>query len=900
MRAICWCVVPLISGVAGAADITSTYTAATGSWNDPGKWSSNPQFPHNADGLTYDAVLANAGAVTLNQDVILNKYTFSSGTTTGTFNLTCLELLTWNGGTFSGSGTTNANGGLAIGGGTKLLSARTIANPTAATWTAGLIDGAGVINNLSGATFDISHDASMRLATFHNNGTLTKSAGTLTTVFENCTFNNNSSLTWSAGNLQFKFGGTFNNAGVFDLKNDATFSQQITPHTTNFNNTGVFKKTGGLATATVSANVLLNNQAGGSVQVNSGTLALNAGGTHAGSFTVASGSTLSFGGGNHTFQAASSISGAGNVVFTGTGATVMNGGYNVTGTTALSGNNVTFGGAVTSVGSSLSITAGVATLNSSFAVDTLNVSGGTMGGSGIVTVASPFNWTGGTMTGTGSTVASGGLTISGTGARLLSRTLTNGGASGLWSGGAVDGLGTLQNNAGATLAINHDASLRLTTLANFGTVNKTAGTSNAIFENPVVNNNAGGVINWSSGNLQFKFGGTINNAGLFDLKNDSVWTQQVSPYVSTINNSGTFAKSAGGGTASLAPLITFNNTGVVEVRAGTLQIDKPLQHSGTTLAGGAWRCYSGGILSFPNGSSITTIGPTASVLLSGAGSTFGKINGVTDVQGGFAVESGRNFTTPTTLALSGALGAGTNSTLTVTGLLTATGGASVGGAGNVVALAGANVSGTVTKTGSGALDVRSATGLNLAAGAKLDVTGGKVIVRSGTVGTATGGVYTGWSGKIQAGYNGGAWNGAGIMTSTPDAAGGLTSLGIATAGDAGYTTFSGVSVAASDVLLFYTYAGDANLDGQVTGDDYSAIDFNILLPNSSGWYNGDFNYDGHITGDDYSAIDFNLLAQGPPFSTASPASPLTAVPEPAAGCILLAAATTLRRRRNRL
>jgi hypothetical protein len=57
------------------------------------------------------------------------------------------------------------------------------------------------------------------------------------------------------------------------------------------------------------------------------------------------------------------------------------------------------------------------------------------------------------------------------------------------------------------------------------------------------------------------------------------------------------------------------------------------------------------------------------------------------------------------------------------------------------------------------------------------------------------------------------------------------------------------------------------MDGAITGDDYSAIDFNILVPNSDGWYNGDFNYDGAITGDDYSAIDFNILAQGAPFPT---------------------------------
>ena len=52
--------------------------------------------------------------------------------------------------------------------------------------------------------------------------------------------------------------------------------------------------------------------------------------------------------------------------------------------------------------------------------------------------------------------------------------------------------------------------------------------------------------------------------------------------------------------------------------------------------------------------------------------------------------------------------------------------------------------------------------------------------------------------------------------------------------------------------------GDANVDGLVSGDDYSTIDFNILVPNAEGYANGDFNLDGFISGDDYSLIDFNI------------------------------------------
>jgi hypothetical protein len=126
------------------------------------------------------------------------------------------------------------------------------------------------------------------------------------------------------------------------------------------------------------------------------------------------------------------------------------------------------------------------------------------------------------------------------------------------------------------------------------------------------------------------------------------------------------------------------------------------------------------------------------------------------------------------------------------------------------------------------------------------------------------------SDDIASARNGEAWDGPGITSAAAPAAGGITTLGVAEAADAlgigpGQTAlFNGVTVDATAVLVKYTYGGDANLDGFVTGDDYSAIDFGILVPGAAGWLNGDFNYDGAVTGDDYAAIDFNILIQGTP------------------------------------
>ena len=108
-------------------------------------------------------------------------------------------------------------------------------------------------------------------------------------------------------------------------------------------------------------------------------------------------------------------------------------------------------------------------------------------------------------------------------------------------------------------------------------------------------------------------------------------------------------------------------------------------------------------------------------------------------------------------------------------------------------------------------------------------------------------------------------------------------------------TFMGLSVDSSSVLIRYTFAGDANLDGVV-----NALDFNLLASNfgsgaDQSWYQGDFNYDGGVT-----TLDFTALAQNFNQVLASPAVGLSSVvPEP--GLLELSVLVTvglLRRRRR--
>jgi hypothetical protein len=72
--------------------------------------------------------------------------------------------------------------------------------------------------------------------------------------------------------------------------------------------------------------------------------------------------------------------------------------------------------------------------------------------------------------------------------------------------------------------------------------------------------------------------------------------------------------------------------------------------------------------------------------------------------------------------------------------------------------------------------------------------------------------------------------------------------------------------------------GDCNLDGQISGDDYSFIDANLnTTPDPrNAWLSGDANLDGNVTGDDYSFIDANL-GVGSTGPAAAPPAPALAL-----------------------
>jgi fibronectin-binding autotransporter adhesin len=215
--------------------------------------------------------------------------------------------------------------------------------------------------------------------------------------------------------------------------------------------------------------------------------------------------------------------------------------------------------------------------------------------------------------------------------------------------------------------------------------------------------------------------------------------------------------------------------------------------------------------------------------------------------------------------------------------------------------------------------VLSTSTLNLGSGSvatgTLDIGKNDLDLPNTDVGTVTG--------YVRSGFNyahGGAWNGPGITsggaaanTAHLTAVGAISNNGNGNGPLYGSGTtlglFDGSNPGPFDVLVKYTYFGDANLDGKVDGSDYSLIDAGYGSKGSlTGWYNGDFNYDGVIDGSDYALIDNAFNNQSSPQTASLTAEVATAtaqvspaaVPEPASVAVAaLAAAGLFARRRRR-
>ena len=431
-------------------------------------------------------------------------------------------------------------------------------------------------------------------------------------------------------------------------------------------NAGLLRKTAG-TNSTLNA-VLVNT---GTVDLESGTLSLNNNSTQAGIVTNASGTTLNFINGTHSVVAGFSAPGPGSLVLSG-GTVNFN---NVAGTTLP---NLTF-------------------------------TGGTVGGTGSLTINGPFNWSGGTINNnTGGVTLNGVSTLNGVGfqAMLLNPGLLINAGQLTWSGsGSLSSLqnlyisGLITNLAAGTITMAADVStVNSGTIGNAGLIRKTAGTNSTL--NAVLVNT--GTVDLESGTLS--------------LNNNSTQAGMVT------NASGTTLNFING-THSVVAGFSAPGPGSLVISGGTVNFNNV---AGTTLPN----------LTFTGG----TLGGTGSLTLNGPFNWSGgqinnntggvTLNGVSTLNGvgfeamllnpGLLINAGQltwsgsgSLSSLQNLYISGLITNLAAGTITLAADVSTAGGGTIGNAGLLRKTAGTNSTLNGTFVNTGTLDAQSGT-INLA------------------------------------------------------------------------------------------------------------------------------------------------------------------------------------------
>jgi autotransporter-associated beta strand protein len=251
-------------------------------------------------------------------------------------------------------------------------------------------------------------------------------------------------------------------------------------------------------------------------------------------------------------------------------------------------------------------------------------------------------------------------------------------------------------------------------------------------------------------------------------------------------STGTAKLTIGGSTAN-----TY--TGLTRINAGPVELNKP---AGVTAVGGDLQVFGGSVKLLAD----QQIANTGAVSVANAGSSI-DFAGHSETMGAFSV----------------------------TGNATSTVGAT----------------GTASQLGTAMLRVTS---LTVNTGGKLDLANNRLI-DDYSGGTPITSIRT----AIAAGYANGAWTGPGIQSSSA-IANPTRALGYADASDvlpfangATSDTFLGSTVDKTTMLIRYTLAGDANLDGTVDFLDLSRLAQNYNVTDGTRtWAQGDYNYDGNV------------------------------------------------------
>ncbi len=524
----------------------------------------------------------------------------------------------------------------------------------------------GIYNNANGGTLaGVTLDGTLDLAT--NNGANVTITGGLTL---NGTIDLGNTSVSTYGRLNFVGAQTLGGTGsvVFGGPTGYIHNNQITTASNN----------GDSGTLTIGAGITIEGQYGSIGNsalplINQGTIDANVSG---GGISI-NGTNWSNSG---TFQAAND------------GSLTLNGTWSSSGSITVSGGTIDVSGDWTDTGP-ISVDTGAVYLEgtSNLATD----AGFSLGGSGgTVYFEGMLNDAGATLAANDLTCVLDAGTIDGgtlsltNGAILVG--IYNNANGGTLADVTLDGTLDLATNNGANvtitggLTLNGTIDLGNTSVSTYGRLNfvgaqTLGGTGSVVFGGPtgyIYNNQITTASNnGDSGTLTIGAGitiegqyGSIGNSAL-PLINQGTIDANVSGGEIGINgtnwtNSGTLQASNGGELA--LNVSELDNRGTVAVQSGSLHIDSPVaQFFGNTLTGGSWEVYGGATLDFGGNETLTT--NEATVVLSGAGSTFAELKDLSSNSGTLSISDGATLTTAGDLANTGSVTVGAGSTLTIPG-----------------------------------------------------------------------------------------------------------------------------------------------------------------------------------------------------------------------------------------
>lgn len=447
----------------------------------------------NNASTTQDLILS-GGTVNAGDSLEVANLTQNGGTLSGAGNATIDKVLDWTGGTMSGSGATEVQGNAEIGGDSPFgptLSGRTLDN-----FGSLIVDNSSsllfannaTLNNQSGAQLVLQDTAALgnffgNSGTINNAGKLIRSGLNNTTSTIDVALDNTDTVDVQAGTLNAEAGLT--NEGTFTLEPGALAT------ITGGSNSGDLKLQDGSQLSLGGTFSLLS---GSTTQAETGSqLELTGVVTQQGgaAVTLASNSILNvgpnFSSANYILADGASVTGHGVVVLSGFSP------------------QMTVNGAASI--QNLTLENGTVTVNAGDSLEVANLtqSGGTLSGAGNATIDQVWDWTGGTMSGSGQTINNGTATLGNSpfGTSLNQRTINNVGNATLLDGDAIEfqNNAVWNNQAGSTLVLGNNSSL-----GNF-------------FGNSGTLNNAGLITDTgptSQANIQLSSG--VTNTGTLDLQ----------------------------------------------------------------------------------------------------------------------------------------------------------------------------------------------------------------------------------------------------------------------------------------------------------------------------------------------------------------------------------------------